>query len=260
MEEFKEWFDYVKDNNGNEIPIFNREAKIYFSQCSADNKLNLYELLKLCSDSATEDYNLRGFSWKMLWENQVIILLSRQSFRFFKRPQSDERIRIVTWEETPEPLQLVRRYKILSDAEDVLITGHSTWLLVNPDTRKIIRTKDFNLRSPVPNYLVPYEGIPTGKIILPENMQELNRRPICFTDIDSNGHTNNSRYGAFTVDCLPEEYQKKDFTDFRINYSKEAVRGQTLTMFAHFDDEAKKITVAGKADHNVCFESELFYK
>lgn len=260
METYREWFETIKDENGNDIPIFNHETNVYFSQCSADKKMNIFELLKLTSDSATQDYNLRGYPWRTLAENKIAILVSRQSFHFYRRPEADERICLRTWEETPEPLQLVRRYKITKDDGEQLIDGHSTWILVNPETRRIIRTADFKLRSPEPKYKEKYDGIPTGKIILPEQMQNLNQRPICFTDIDSNGHTNNSRYGAFTMDCLPDEYQAKDFTDFRINYSKEAMKGDMLQMCAHFDDEAKKISIAGKNGDTICFESELYYK
>ena len=44
-----------------------------------------------------------------------------------------------------------------------------------------------------------------------------------------------------------------------MNYSHEAKKGDTITMFTAFDDEAKKITVVGKREGATCFESELYY-
>ena len=44
-----------------------------------------------------------------------------------------------------------------------------------------------------------------------------------------------------------------------MNYSYEAKKGDTITMFAAFDDDAKKITVVGKHEKSTCFESELYY-
>ncbi|WP_455156470.1 hypothetical protein [Treponema socranskii] len=44
-----------------------------------------------------------------------------------------------------------------------------------------------------------------------------------------------------------------------MNYSYEAKKGDTITMFAAFDDETKKITVVGKQRNATCFESELYY-
>lgn len=259
LEVFKEWFDYIKDENGNDLPVFNRQAKVYFCQCSENGFMNLYELLKFCSDTATEDYTQRGLSWKVLDEHDYAILTSRQSFNITRLPEVDERILMTSWEETPEPLQLVRRYKITDESGKELVSGHSTWILVNPRTHRILRTADFSLRSPAPVYKVPFKGIPNGKISIPEELTALNQRPICYSDTDNNGHTNNARYGAFTYDCLPEKYQKKTFTNFRINYAKEAKKGQMLQMFANFDDAGKKITIVGKNGDTVCFESELYY-
>ncbi|MDE7383863.1 MAG: acyl-[acyl-carrier-protein] thioesterase, partial [Treponemataceae bacterium] len=76
---------------------------------------------------------------------------------------------------------------------------------------------------------------------------------------DGDGHTNNARYGAFVIDSLPDEYQKKTFSDFKINYSKEAVLGHKIQIYGAFDDNAKKITIIGKQDENICFEAELYW-
>ncbi|MBQ1971949.1 MAG: hypothetical protein II223_05845 [Treponema sp.] len=59
---------------------------------------------------------------------------------------------------------------------------------------------------------------------------------------------------------MPEEFQKKEFTDFKINYSKEAVKGSVLKVYGNFDESSKKITIVAKQDDNICFESECHYK
>ena len=50
------------------------------------------------------------------------------------------------------------------------------------------------------------------------------------------------------------------FTDFKINYSKEAVKGSVLKVYGNFDESSKKITIVAKQDDNICFESECHYK
>ena len=80
-----------------------------------------------------------------------------------------------------------------------------------------------------------------------------------YSDIDGNGHVNNARYGAYVADCLPPEYQQKTYRDFRINYSKEAVAGQLIQLYGNFDEQNKKIIIAGKQKENTCFEAELYW-
>ena len=59
---------------------------------------------------------------------------------------------------------------------------------------------------------------------------------------------------------MPEKYSEKTFTDFKINYSKEAVLGENIKLFGTFDDEAGKAVIIGKQEENICFESEVYYK
>ena len=250
MQTFRQWHD--------EKHIFYRELKLNFCQCNEKQNLNLSELLRLTTDTGVEDYRQQGMSWQFLKEHQLGILLSRVAFRFHKMPKVDNFITISTWEETPEPLQLIRGYTITSDTDELLVSGISSWLIVNLETRKLVRTKDFTLREP-PDFKLPCRSLEAGKIILPRDLQLLNDRPIRYSDIDANGHVNNSRYGAYVVDSLPDEYQNKEYTDFRINYAHEAKKGDILHIYGSFDDNTKKIVITGKQDGGTCFDSELYY-
>lgn len=254
MEVFKQWYDEKNI-------VFTRDLRIFFSQCTVKHELSLAEILKLTSDIAVDDYRQRGLSVEILAQHTIFILVSRMSMRFHRIPQGDEVIRLSTWEETPEPLQLKRIYEFYAADGTPLISSVSSWILINPQSRRIMRTKDFTLRKE-PDYKRVHDCLDCGKITVPDTLIKLNQRPVCYSDLDGNGHTNNSRYGAFTIDCLPREYQEKQFTDFRINFAKEAVQGDILQMYASFDDTARKIVIVGKKlpDGETCFESELYYR
>ncbi|MCK9170652.1 MAG: thioesterase [Treponema sp.] len=248
---FRQWHDADM--------TFNDEMKLHFCQCDLHSNLNFSELLRLTTDTAVEDYHQRGLSFKFLAENHIAILLSRISFRFHRIPKANDIITISTWEEKPEPLQLIRSYEIKSSNGISLVSGIGSWLIVDYDSHRIVRPKYFTLR-PETERKEHHDCLDAGKIVIPENLIELGERPICYSDIDANGHMNNSRYGAFAIDCLPESYQQKDFTDFRMNYSKEAKEGEKVHLFGAFDDAAKKIIVMGKQSEDTCFESEFYYK
>lgn len=251
MDEFKQWHD--------EDLTFHTESNVYFSQCNRRQELSLNEVLRLTSDIAVEDYRQRGMDREFLVEKGFYILVSRSAFRFHRLPHENEHIMVTTWEEKPEALQLMRTYEIVSKSGEKLITGYSSWLLVDPVARRIVPTKKFTLR-PETTKQTEHDSMKIGKILVPEEMQLLDRRTIHYSDIDGNGHTNNSRYGAFIMDALPVEYAEKHFTDFRINYAKEAMLGEKMSILANIDDGAKKITVVGKTESDVSFESELYWK
>ena len=45
----------------------------------------------------------------------------------------------------------------------------------------------------------------------------------------------------------------------RINYSKEAVPGNVIEIYALVSDDNSKITVVGKQEQNTCYECELYF-
>ena len=244
MKEYKQWHD---ENN-----TFFSEFKIMFGQCNLKHELSLTEILRILSDTAVEDYAQRGMTWQFLDEREVAILLSRASYHFIRRPLSNEEVMIRTWEETPEGLQLTRAYEILDKDHNLLVTGRSTWLVVNPKNRRIMKPSQFDLRE-APTRKEPYEGLPCGKIPVPENMEHIDTRPVRFSDLDGNGH------GTYTVNALPEELLQRPIKDMKINYSKEAVPGNVIEIYALVSEDKSKITVVGKQDNNTCYECELYF-
>ena len=240
--------------------VFHNQTMVYFGQCKKNRLMGLDDLLRITSDVAVQEYNSKGISREKLLENNFAILVSRVAFRFHKLPHENQNITVSTWEETSDALQLYRQYEIKdTDTNESLVTGYSSWLLVDPKARRILPTKKFTLRPPV-SLKKGHDCMEPGKIVLPEGAVLLDERKIRYSDLDANGHTTNSRYGAFILDCLPQEYLNKEYTDFKINFSKEAMLGQTLKIYAFFDTDSKKIILQGTTEQGSSFESELYYK
>lgn len=239
--------------------FYHSQTMVYFSQCNPNQNISLNELLKLTSDVAVEDFNRRNMSRESLAANGVAILVSRDSFRIHSYPQENQHITIHTWEEKSEPLQFVRAFEINAEDGKSLVSGITSWLLVDLKARRIMPIKKFDamgLREPT-TYQSEHNCLPYGKINIPEDVELFDERVIKFTDLDANGHTNNSRYAAFALDALPVEYQDRDFKDVRLNFAKEAMFGQKLSIFGKVDEQAKVIVLVGKTVDGISFEAEL---
>ena len=249
MHEFKQYHQEDK--------TFVRETKVYFSQCNQYHVMTLAQLLDLTSVTASEDFVQRGLTFGVLVENKSVLLVSRNSFKIHRMPRMDDVITVKTWEEKAIGLQFSRRYQIIKDDGTVLVDGDSTWLSVNPDTRRIQKPSDFKLR-PAPTQTTEFCGTPAGKIQPSENLQRVSERIIRFSDIDANGHVNNARYATYIADILPETFLKKPITNFRINYAHEAKYGEKMELWADFNNE-DKIFVVGKNQDGICFEREICY-
>lgn len=249
-----EYKQYHEDN----AKVFHSQEQVFFSQANAAGFLSLHELLRVTADLAVEDYNQQGMSRQFLVEHGVAILVSRLAFRIHKMPVENQKLEFVTWEEKPEPLQLARNYKILDESGNLLVSGKSYWLLVDLAKRRLVPTAKFTLRKPS-DKITDMDCLKPAKINEPEGMELWDSRKIKYSDLDTNGHTTNSRYGAFIEDALPAEYRGKVPSDFKLNYSKEAMLDSTLDVYGKVEDGGKKLTIIGKTAEGCSFEAELYY-
>ena len=84
------------------------------------------------------------------------------------------------------------------------------------------RSGTFNLELALPGGLVP------------RAMEHSCQRDVCFTDLDRNGHMNNTRYMDWIDDLLPSDFHREHpVKEFAVRYHSEAREGQRLDL--HWD-------------------------
>lgn len=248
---FKQWSE--------EDLTFFKQHKLNFAECDKNSKMTWSDILRFTSDGAGEDFTMRNLSWQVLKDNGIVFVVTRTSYHVHKMPVADQLITLKTWEEAPQGPLFARRYEILdTNTNDVLISGYSLWTILDTNSHRMVPSKAFSLR-PTPSKVTDFAGIKAGKIGEPEGTTEIGSHKVVFSDMDANGHVNNSKYINFVIDNLPEEYQNRTYTDMRLNYSKEAVYGDTINLFGKIDETEKKITVIGKVGDTISFESELYW-
>lgn len=251
-ENFNRWYD--EDGF-----TFHAEMRVPFTQCGPDGKMMLFDFLRLTTDLSTEDIRLRGTPIEFLNQHNIARVVVRSAFHFYQMPKLDDRIEFITAEDKSDSFQFNRIYKVLDSEGNPLISGVSKWMITTFDTRKILPTKaieKFRKLNTVP--LEKPETLHCGKIIEPENMEKVGEETIRRSHLDSNNHTDNAYYAAFIINSLPDEFATKPLVDFRINYSKEALYGETLELFMTKSAE-NRIIVVGKKQDEVSFISELCF-
>lgn len=241
------------------------ETKILFGQCGSNKCLHLTELMEYCADYVMEMYTQNGQSRQLLNEHGYVQMVSRSSIHINRLPCENEIITVKVQEEKPEGFQLMRYYEFTSSSGEILVQGKSLWITVEPQNRAVVSPSRFEylIKSDVQT---PFENKP-GKIKIPEELQFLGDQKILLSHLDPNGHLTNAKYINFAIDFLPDFYQEKEITDFRLNFCKEIKKNEIMHVYAYFDDDNHKIIVVGKRDNpdakdgtENSFECELLYK
>lgn len=239
---YNEHMEYRFDADG----TFYLPALVRFSQCDATGCLSLCELLRLSSDAGVEDYRLKGLPRETLEKNGYAILVSRTSFRLHRLPREGEYVTLITLEEAPEALLLVRSYSLTGEDGEVMAEGVGKWIVVDIASRRIIPTSRFDMRRPCA-IKREHNCLPAAKIAKIETVAKVGERRIAWSDTDANGHTNNSRYAEFVMDAVGEHIGNKErIHDFRINFSQEATLGKILSIYMGRDGE--RIYIEGKME------------
>ena len=79
----------------------------------------------------------------------------------------------------------------------------------------------------------------------------LGTRLVRWSDLDGNGHVYSGNYGDIVWDVLPADLQGAPLRELYINYSREALLGETLTLQGF--REGNSYTVEGRLEEGHCF-------
>ena len=185
-------------------------------------------------------------------------IVSRMRLQMDKYPSWKDDITIETWPQLPQKYLFERDYVVKAADGEVLGRGTSVWAIIDIDTRK-----------PLPSdaIRVDYREIRTERAIDSKSarmapfgeMVEIAHRPVCYSDIDMNGHVNNSRYLDYIMDCYPvDTILKHPVKELQINYVNEALPGETVVFYRSDDpSHEKNIYIEGRCqkDGRIIFKA-----
>lgn len=111
----------------------------------------------------------------------------------------------------------------------------SLWVLMDLESRSMILPGKSGIALPGTtqgNELLPPASLPAKQLLNHRN------RTVCFTDLDRNGHMNNTRYLDWIADLLPSRFHRDHSPrEFTVCYLSEAREGQELTLSWEFFDD-----------------------
>jgi acyl-ACP thioesterase len=157
-------------------------------------------------------------------------VLSRISVVLEKRPKYREEITVRSWPRGWEKLFAKRDYDILGSAGEIVARSRSGWLIVDLKTRRPIRPQ------PIVDPLPKNEGLDALPEIVSlgarDNLTPQGERTAYYSDIDYNGHVNNTRYVQWIQDVTnPDALAQADSLRLDINYLNETKLGEKTELW-----------------------------
>lgn len=192
-----------------------------------------------------------GFGYDDLIKTNTAWILSRVHVEFVDTPKWREEITLNTWHKGLNRLFFLRDFLITDKEGRERVKATTSWLVLNLETRRLVR--DPNLMED--GTVCPENVIetPADKVQMPKDVEaELVRTHlVSYSDIDTNGHTNNAMYMQWSMNAVGYEItSSRPVKEFTINFNHETKAGDHVEIYRAFveDERGLHAFVEGKVD------------
>lgn len=209
-------------------PIYRQTVKIEDIHLDCFGRVKPSVLLYFTQEMAGQHAKLLGTDWDTLQKKDLFWAIIRHHIKIERLPEAGETITLETW---PMPTTRVAypRATVAYDAQgNVLFRTMALWVLMNTKTRAMVLPGKSGVA--VSGTLQGTE-LSSPVSLAPAVLKNAQLRTVGYSELDRNGHMNNTRYLDWIDDLLPAAFHKEHpVREFTVCYLSEALEKQTLNL------------------------------
>lgn len=209
-----------------------KQFRVGFSDIDFAKRLKLSSLFQYFQETAGSAVESIGRGIDVLKEKySVTWVIVRIRVDIERNPVWDEEIAIETWPQKPGRIEFERDFIVRDAKGNIIVRAVSSWVLIDVGTRHIQKSELIDFSTP------PYDeeraiDCRFGKLKPFGQPKRVYNKTVGYSDVDVNGHLNNSRYIDFIMDCFDMETHKRyGVKSVEVNFINEAIPGETLTFY-----------------------------
>lgn len=203
-------------------PIYRQTKTIEDIHLDRFGRLKLSTLLYFAQEAAGGHCQILKLDWETLAQKDLFWAVIRQKVEITRLPTRGETITVETWPMPTTRSAFPRATVAYDEQGKELFRVIGLWVLMNTKTRGMVLPAKSGVD--LDGTLRGTELAAPGSIA-PMALENMTLRKVRFTELDRNGHMNNTRYLDWLVDLLPgkfhEHHPAKGFTICYLNEAKE---------------------------------------
>lgn len=218
--------------------------------------LKLSSFFKMMQDIGTEHAEILNIGKANTIDKGLYWVITRIEIEILSMPKYLSTVSLTTY--PGDDLRFIfPRYFLLKDLKGkTLIKASSTWMVINRATQNV-SLNPFNGFKLEGEHLDDELSLPS-KVNKDENTSIMETRKVRYSDIDLNGHLNNTKYIDYILDIHDSDFYKKNrIRHFLINYEKELKDGNTVSLFSN---NSNPEYIKGEIDNKIAFEVSIKYE
>ena len=220
--------------------------------CDMNGQWKPSAVLETMQEAAGAHSLLLGCGRDELLKNHTVWVLSRCELRMDRYPEIGETVTVSTFP-MPTRIYFFPRYYVFTDERGESIGKAGTlWLLLDTQTRRMLPPGEVGHLIPDNRDLTVPMNIPAtvGQLQGEEFVTEYT--PV-YTDMDVNGHVNNTRYADWLCNALGIDLMRQYEPDTLIlNYNHEVVPGQRIVL--HRVMKERQFRLTGYMNEEIAFD------
>lgn len=232
------------------------KTKINTYESTPDARMSPVVPLEFFQEAAQRQLEDMDLGLDFLRKNHLAWILVKYEVDYHHYPKAEENVIVET-----EPLGLnrfeaCRRFEVLSEDGERLISGKSIWMLANTETGRPLRINEVEeLRS----LIDPEDEVfRIGRLQKIETFDNEAVYRVRYFDIDINHHVNNVKYLNWAIESLPLDVVRQyEIKKLRIIYKAQAFYGENVVVkTVSLDDDVWRIDIC-KEDGQILCEIEI---
>lgn len=232
------------------------EHKVTFYECDLGLRMKPSALLRVLQQGGENQLVDMGLGYETLRDKySMAFLVSRMIMDIDRMPQNNETFTVETCPMGAAGSQFFRQANAVDGEGNVMVRLYTSWTLYDPAAHKVLRPKQFPVELPGGELEIDTKEF---KLKI-ERGEAVGKRPVVYSDLDSNGHMNNAIYFDVICDMLPlEELKQASPRRIRLVYDQQALPGTDLELYCDASVQGEYRLTGMQQDHR-CFEAEVIF-
>ena len=216
-------------------------------------EIKLSSLTRYMQQVATDNACDIGFGHKQLSKERHMWVIIRMQMHINRLPKLDEEFYISTHPGDSKAFLYFRHFEVYDVHNKLLAVASSSWVVLNYDTRKVV-IRPFD--KPIPSE-TNKDDIPLPEKVVGQAPNLVDSRKARYSEVDMNGHINNTRYVDYIQDMHDTAFFKENrISKILINFEKEIKEGDQISLFSNNDSPE---VIVGKVNDQISFAAQLEY-
>ena len=242
-------------------PIFRTQYTIEDIHLDCYGRMKSSVILYFAQEVAGKHCVELSLDWKTLAQKRLFWAVIRHRVHITRLPVAGETITVETWPMPTTRVAYPRSMVAYDEAGCELFRSVSLWVLMDTDTRAMILPGKSGIA--VAGTTRGTELAAPGSLV-PKQLGNTVTRQVTYTELDRNGHMNNTRYLDWIDDLLPSVFHAGHTPrEITVCYLSEAREGQQMELSWELSDgpelrvEARRRDVLGSGNRERVFAAQV---